>query len=166
MSNSRGNDSSGSSIRYFLLLATVATGLIAGLFFSFVVAINPAFAQLPDAQYIIAMQTINIVIVNPVFAFTLFSPVILIPYTAWRYKSVLLWIAAAFYIIGGTGVTFAANVPLNDMLAAFSGAASAAETRAAFAGAWNTWHLVRTVAVIISLMLLVMACLKSSDPIV
>jgi uncharacterized membrane protein len=149
--------------KYILLLATVATALIAGLFFSFVVAINPAFAQLPDAQYITAMQTINIVIVNPVFTITLLSPVILIPYSAWKYKSILLWMAAAFYIIGGIGVTFGANVPLNDMLAASSVTAA---TRNAFAGPWNNWHLIRTVAVIISLILLVIACQRSSGRIV
>lgn len=146
--------------KYFLLLATVATALIAGLFFCFVTAINPAFAKLTDVEYITAMQTINKVIVNPVFAVTLFSPVVLIPFSAWKYKSLLLWIAAAFYIIGGIGVTFAANVPLNDMLAASS------VSRQAFAGSWNNWHLVRTLAVIVSLILMVMACQRSSDRIV
>ena len=152
--------------RYFLLLATVSTGLVAGLFFCFVIAINPAFAQLPDAQYIAAMQAINVAIVNPFFTVPFLGAALLIPFAAWRCKSFLIWVAAAFYLIGGIGITFVVNVPLNDMLAAFSGLSSAAETRIAFARPWNTWHLIRTLAVIISLILLVISCLKSSDRIV
>jgi uncharacterized membrane protein len=141
-------------MKYFLLLSTVTTALVAGLFFGFVVAINPAFAKLPDAEYIAAMQAINVAIVNPVFAAAFFGPVLLIPFTAWKYKSLLIGLAAAFYLIGGIGVTFMLNVPLNDMLAAGT------ISRKAYATSWNTWHLVRTVAVIISLVLL---CLRSSD---
>jgi uncharacterized membrane protein len=128
-------------------LAIITTALTAGLFFGFVVAINPAFAHLPDSTYITAMQAINKAIVNPVFALAFFGPVILIPIVAYKRKSRLLWLAAAFYIIGGIGVTYAVNVPLNNLLA------TGALERHAFDKPWNQWHLVRTLAVIISLVL-------------
>src|SRR3954469_23636198 len=118
--------------KYFLLLATVTTALVAGLFFGFVVAVNPAFSTLPDAQYIAAMQAINVAIVNPVFAAAFFAPALLIPVSAWKYKSLLIGLAAAFYLVGGIGVTYIQNVPLNDMLAAGS------ISRKAFAAPWNT----------------------------
>lgn len=147
--------------KYLLFSATITTALVAGLFFCFVTAINPAFSELPDAQYIAAMQAINISIVNPLFAAAFFGPVILIPLVAWKYKSFLVWLAAAFYLIGGIGITFMVNVPLNDMLARASVLDSS--VRNTFAGPWNNWHLIRTLAVIASLILLVIACLKVSD---
>ena len=56
-----------------LLLATVTTGLIAGLFYTFSVAINPGLSALSDANYIAAMNSINKVIENPVFFFSFFG---------------------------------------------------------------------------------------------
>lgn len=156
--------------KYFLLLAIIPTALIAGLFFGFAVAINPAFKQLPDKQYITAMQAINVAIVNPLFVAAFMGPAFLIPLTAWKCESFLIWMAAAVYLIGGIGITFVVNIPLNNMLAAFPVSTStdvaAADLRRAFAIPWNTWHLIRTLAVILSLVLLVIACLKSSDRIV
>jgi uncharacterized membrane protein len=147
-----------------LLITTITTALIAGLFFGFVVAINPAFSRLPDNQYIMAMQAINKAIVNPVFAAAFFGAAILTPATAYQLKSPLLWAAAAFYLIGGIGITFMANVPLNDMLARFpvltASPKEAALARHAFDKPWNMWHLVRTLAVIISLILLVISCIR------
>lgn len=151
----------------FLLLgsATLTTALIAGLFFGFVVAINPAFARLSDIAYIEAMQHINRAIVNVVFAAAFFGAAILIPITAWKTQNMLLWAAAAFYLIGGIAVTYAVNVPLNNILDTFqvNGATviDAAQARMAFAAKWNLWHLVRTIAVIISTILLIITCIRS-----
>lgn len=51
-----------------LALATITTALVAGVFYGFAVSVNLAFARLPDATYIMAMQAINEAIVNPFFA--------------------------------------------------------------------------------------------------
>jgi uncharacterized membrane protein len=147
-----------------LVCATITTALIAGLFFGFVVAVNPAFAKLPDLQYISAMQAINRAIVNAVFAIAFFGPVIFIPLAAWVEKKPILWVAAVIYIVGGIGITYAVNVPLNNILDTFPVATAsgdeAARARTAFVKPWNLWHLVRTIAVIISTLLLIIACLR------
>ena len=49
------------------LIAALGSGLIAGVFFVFSVSIMKALGRLPSAHGIAAMQSINDVIVNPVF---------------------------------------------------------------------------------------------------
>ena len=50
-----------------LIVAILTTGLTAGLFFSFAVAVMPALAASSDRTYVEAMRKINIVIINPLF---------------------------------------------------------------------------------------------------
>ncbi|HEX8327913.1 MAG TPA: anthrone oxygenase family protein [Hymenobacter sp.] len=152
-----------------LALATGTTGLVAGLYYGFEVAINPAFARLADRPYIEAMQRINVAIVNPLFALGFFGAPLLLPLAAGLHRRVdgrrfwLLAAATGTFWVGSLGVTVGANVPLNDQLAAFSVSAAttaqAAAARAAFAGPWNGWHSVRTVASIAALGLALAACL-------
>ncbi|SHF10990.1 anthrone oxygenase family protein [Pedobacter caeni] len=154
-----------------LALATITTALIAGLFYAFSVAVNPAFMQLPDAQYIQAMQEINRAIVNPVFLFgflgsPLFLVLTVVGFRKGPFSAKFIWILAAalIFITGGFGVTILRNIPLNNQLEAFSLKGASAEQvkvmRDAFAGSWNNWHTLRTVCSGFSLILLVIACLK------
>lgn len=155
-------------------LATGCTGLMAGVFYGFTVAINPAFRHLPDAAYIAAMQAINEAIVNPLFALSFFGAPLLLPLAAWLHRRGparrfrLLALATAVYLVGSFGVTVAANIPLNDELAAFpvatAPAAQAAAVRARFAAPWNRWHAVRTWASVAALGLAVAACLATAPP--
>lgn len=149
--------------------ATGATGLVAGVFYGFAVAINPAFARLPDASYIAAMQNINFIIQNPVFGLSFFGAPLLLPAAALAYRRVgarqfrLLTVASAVYLAGSFGVTILASIPLNEQLAAFplpnASAAQAADARVRFARPWNRWHAVRTVASAMALTLTIAACL-------
>ena len=54
-------------------LAALGCGLIAGAFFAFSTFVMRALAQLPPAQGIAAMQSINIVVINPMFMTALFG---------------------------------------------------------------------------------------------
>ncbi|MBO2012750.1 DUF1772 domain-containing protein [Hymenobacter negativus] len=156
-----------------LALATSTTALIAGVYFSFSVAINPAFSQLSDRAYIEAMQRINSAIVNPLFALCFFGAPVLLPVAAglyWRAgggRFYLLAIAAVVFLIGSLGVTVVANIPLNEKLAAFpiqqALATQAAAARADFSASWNRWHNVRTVASVAAMGLAIAACLVA-DP--
>jgi len=150
-----------------LVSATLTTALVAGLFFGFVVAVNPAFAKLPDLQYISAMQSINRAIVNVVFAIAFFGAALFIPLAAWQEQRTILWVAAVIYLVGGIGVTYAVNVPLNNVLDTFpvatASADEAAGARIAFVRPWNLWHLVRTIAVVISALLLIIGCTRRGD---
>jgi len=157
-----------------LILAATTTGLSAGLFFGFQVSVIPAFMTLSNAEYIAAMQAINIAILNPIFMLTFLGPAILLPVAAYPYRSapaslqfILLVAAALLYIVGSLGITMGANVPLNDALAQFSlhssTPAQAATARAVFEDPWNNWHMIRTLASIGSLVLVIIVCLSPSS---
>lgn len=54
-------------IRVLTLVPALGCGLIAGAFFAFSTFVMRALAQLPPSQGIAAMQSINIVVINPMF---------------------------------------------------------------------------------------------------
>ncbi|MEO8404869.1 MAG: anthrone oxygenase family protein [Chitinophagaceae bacterium] len=154
-----------------LLITAVLTALITGLFYSYSCSVNPGLGNLPDNQYLAAMQSINRAILNPVFFASFMGTLILLPVCAWMYygqpdsnRFTLLLIAALVYAIGTFGVTMACNVPLNDALNAFDLKSATAESlmaqREKFEATWNKWHMVRTVASLISLILVVAACIN------
>ena len=151
-----------------LALATLSTGLVAGVYYGFSVAVNPAFARLPDGQYIRAMQEINDAIQNPFFAASFFgAPLLLLLATGLyarrpRGRQLGLVLAATLVFgVGSLGVTVGGNIPLNEQLASYKpgAATSAATIRQQFAPPWNRWHQVRTVASVVALALLLGACL-------
>ncbi|WP_436489434.1 DUF1772 domain-containing protein [Chitinophaga sp. ARDCPP14] len=156
---------------FVLALATITTALVAGLFYAFAVSVNVAFAQLPDAAYITATQAINVAIVNPAFLVCFLGAPVLLPLATWlsarpvfTRRSWYLLAGTVVFVVGSFGVTIIANIPLNDKLAAFQVNGASAEQlhsmRVAFATPWNNWHTVRTLAGIMALALLVMACLQ------
>ena len=155
-----------------LALATTTTALVTGVFYGFSVAVNPGLARLPDAPYIAAMQAINDAIQNPAFAASFFGAPLFLPLATvlharrpFSRRFILLAGATGIYLVGSFGVTVAANIPLNETLARFSlqtaSAAQAAAARTAFAGPWNKWHDIRTLASTLSLLLAISACLSS-----
>ncbi|GAB3696608.1 DUF1772 domain-containing protein [Spirosoma flavus] len=155
-----------------LFSAATTTALVAGLFYAYSCSVNPGLHQLPDAAYLSAMQSINRAILNPVFFFSFLGTPLLLPLTTWQQFSqpvtLRFWLllAATFvYMIGVFGITMFCNVPLNNALDAFSMEnASAAELgaqRSGFEMPWNRWHAIRTIASIVTLLLVLGACLSS-----
>lgn len=157
-----------------LLLATIATALIAGLFYGWSVAVAPGLGKLGDREYLGAMQSLNAAIQNPLFFLSFMGAAILLPLSAvlqgreaFSTRFWLLAAAAAVYILGVFAVTAAGNVPLNNGLAAFRLDGASAEEmrrqRVLFEGLWNRLHTVRTFAVISALVLAVLACMSGND---
>ncbi|MGK6341321.1 anthrone oxygenase family protein [Chryseobacterium sp. DT-3] len=72
-------------------------------------------------------------------------------------------LATAAYLIGVFGVTVVGNVPLNDMLDKFDISNSTAESvkqmRESFENRWNLLNNIRTVFSIISIVLVICACI-------
>lgn len=100
------------------LAASLGSGMMAGLFFVFSVAVMDALGRMPPAQGVLAMQSINQEILNPWF-FTLFfgtgalglllSIIVLLD---GRGAEVGYLIAATLLYIGGSiAVTIVRNVP-------------------------------------------------------
>src|SRR5256885_13559728 len=71
-----------------LTLAVITTGLIAGLFFGYQVSVIPAFKTLSEANYIAAMQAINVAIPqDPFFEFNFLGAAIFLPVAAYLHRS-------------------------------------------------------------------------------
>ncbi len=148
-----------------VLMAALGSGLMAGLFFVFSVAVMTALKRLPPHEGVAAMQSINVVIVNPLFALVFFGTaavcVVLIAVGAWRWRepAAFFFIAgSALYVAAGILVTLLFNVPLNDRLAAV--AAGTPEAQALWRDylvRWTQWNHVRTLGCTMSAALLIVA---------
>lgn len=133
--------------RTLLLVASVlCSGLMAGLFAAFAYSVMPGLRRADDRTLVVAMQRINVAIMNPVFLALFVGGLVLAVAAWWTLRSDRLgpWmLAAAILTLVGVVVTVVANVPLNDRLAS-AGLVDPAGARAAFESSWVAWNLVRT----------------------
>lgn len=136
--------------------AAIGSGLVAGVFFAFSTFVMKALGRLPAAQGMAAMQSINVVVLNPlflgVFLGTAVACVGIAVGAVWRWdgaRGAWLLAGALLYLIGTFAVTVTCNVPLNDALAAVSPTDPEAPARwADYASRWTTWNHVRTAAAV------------------
>lgn len=152
-----------------LAVATLATGLVAGVFYAYSVSVDPGLAVQPDEGYVATMQAINEKIQNPLFFASFFGaalfPIVALAVHFPRPRSgrfSLIALACALYIGGGFLLTSFVNVPMNDQLAAVDPDAPArvlSNARDAYEGPWNFWNGVRTVFSTLAFLVLVVACL-------
>ncbi|RUT69945.1 DUF1772 domain-containing protein [Flavobacterium cupreum] len=151
-----------------LLLATLFTGLLAGVFFTWSNAITPGIGRLYTLSYLRAFQEMNRTILNPLFFLVIFGAMFFSFATAYFHKSntVLFWLflsAAVIYFIGVFLLTIMGNVPLNEMLNKTDLLTISLEDanvlREKFEAKWNTLHLIRTIVAVISFLLLIIGCL-------
>ncbi|MEP6645939.1 MAG: anthrone oxygenase family protein [Saprospiraceae bacterium] len=146
------------------IVTVLFSGLIAGLLFSYACSVNLGLHHLGDVEYVKAMQGINIEIQNFYF-FTVFMGLLfLLPVSAWlSFSSVhkatfYLWLTATIiYLFGVLGITLVGNVPLNNQMAVINLSSVNSETLSAFRhhfeSQWTSYHMIRTVASIISFIL-------------
>jgi uncharacterized membrane protein len=134
-------------------VAALGSALMAGLFFVFSNAIMIAFGKLAPATGIAAMQSINVWILNPVFAAVFFGTSAISALLAlmallnlaqpW---SLSMLAGGLCYFAGALLVTVIFNVPLNNQLAALQPETAAAATFwAEYLRVWTAWNHVRTV---------------------
>jgi uncharacterized membrane protein len=129
-------------------------GLVAGVFFAFSTFVMRALAQLPPAQGIAAMQSVNVVVINPWFmaAFlgTAVACVVLAVsslFTWDRPGAIYLLVGGLLYVVGTFVVTMLFNVPRNDALAAVDPtSADGAKLWARYVVEWTAWNHVRAAA--------------------
>ncbi|MFJ4892079.1 DUF1772 domain-containing protein [Streptomyces sp. NPDC088788] len=131
--------------------ATVAMGLIAGVFYIFACAIMPALARSDDRVFIEVMQNVNDVIQNPVFFLAFLGALVLTAVAAWQSRGAphRWWVFAALAAYAlAVALTAAVNIPLNDDLAAAGAPTRIAEPAAVrdrFEDTWVAWNVVRAV---------------------
>lgn len=66
--------------------ATVATGLVAGVFYIFACAVMPALRRSGDRVFVEVMRNINDVIQNPVFFLSFMGALVLTAVSAWQLR--------------------------------------------------------------------------------
>jgi uncharacterized membrane protein len=153
-----------------IAVTAIACAVVGGVFFAFSSFVMRALTRLPPEQGIAAMQSINIVVINPLFMTALFGTGIAC--AAWVVYAVMQWQGAVSacliggslsYLLGTIVVTIVCNVPLNDALSATNAASGdAASFWAACARQWTAWNHVRTISGIVAAALFLIAMSLSS----
>lgn len=140
-----------------LLVGTLSTGLVAGLFLAFSIAVMPGLARTDDRTFVAAMQAINAAILNPLFLTLFVAPLALLVVAAIAGPARWWVVAALVLYVANVAITRAGNIPLNDALLAAGSPAGTPDrpagweaARAAFEAPWNRLHLVRTLALVAS----------------
>jgi uncharacterized membrane protein len=137
-----------------LAAATVAMGLIAGLYFGWGVAVMPGLSELDDRAFVDAAQELDDAIRNPLFFGTFVTALVLPGVALYLQRGVgrrqaNQWIVAALILYGiGFLTTMAINEPLNNDLTDAgdpSRIADVAGVRDDFEDPWVAWHIVRTI---------------------
>jgi uncharacterized membrane protein len=124
------------------------------VFFAFSTFVMRALGRLPPHEGIAAMQSINIVVINPWFMTAFLGTVV--TSLALAVLSVMNWsqagsryllVGCLLYIVGTFLVTMVFNVPLNNAIAAVEPAsAEGATVWSSYLTNWTLWNTVRTVA--------------------
>jgi uncharacterized membrane protein len=138
-----------------LLIATaIGAALVSGIFYAFSTFVMGALGRLEPRQGIAAMQSINIVVINPLFFLAFFGTgalcaanivAALVPGTGVPLAPAVA--GGVLYIVGCIGVTIAGNVPLNDRLAEVQPDDAGAESLwHMYLVRWTRWNHVRTAA--------------------
>lgn len=151
------------------MIGLLGSALVGGVFFAFSSFVMKALARVPSAEGIAAMQSINVVVINPsflgVFMGTAFVSlgVIVLALVRWSHPSAMLFLGGAIFYFAGTFiVTIVGNVPLNDQLAAASVTDRfAIELWEHYLDRWTMWNHVRTAAAMIAALLFTLGLMQN-----
>lgn len=134
-----------------VLLSGLGCGIIGGVFFAFSSFVMTALGKLPPAQGVAAMQSINIIVINPGFMVPflgtgLLSLILLVgAVIGWgEARSGWVMAGAILYLAGCIAVTMGFNVPRNDTLATLDPTSGeTASLWARYLVEWTFWNHVR-----------------------
>jgi uncharacterized membrane protein len=133
-----------------LLAATIAMGLMAGVFWIYGNAIMPGLGRTDDRTFVGAFQSIDRAIINPLFMAAFFGALLLTGAAAALNVSegdVLPWTLAAFLLyLAVIVITVRVNVPRNDEIKAATNPDLAAVRQRFDEARWVRWNTVRAAA--------------------
>jgi uncharacterized membrane protein len=148
-----------------LVASAIGAALVSGIFYAFSTFVMRALGRLAPREGIAAMQSINIVVINPLFFLAFFGTgalcaaatiAALLPWTGVPVGPALA--GGVLYIVGCIGVTIFGNVPLNDRLAELYPTDVEAESLwRSYLVQWTRWNHVRTAASLVASAFLVVA---------
>ena len=134
--------------------ALLGSALVGGIFFAFSSFIMKALARVPTAEGIVAMQSINVVVLNASFLGAFIGTAVLslgaggLALAGWGRPSASFFLGGAiFYLVGTFGVTAFGNIPLNNQLAAVAATdPGSRDVWEHYLVRWTRWNHVRTAA--------------------
>jgi uncharacterized membrane protein len=133
-----------------LLAATIAMGLMAGVFWIYGNAIMPGLRRTDDRTFVGAFQSIDRAIINPLFMAAFFGALLLTGAAAALNVSegdVLPWSLAAFLLyLGVIVITVRVNVPRNDEIKSATDPDLVAVRQRFEEARWVRWNAVRAAA--------------------
>jgi uncharacterized membrane protein len=145
--------------------SALGAALVAGIFYAFSTFVMQALGRLAPREGIAAMQSINVVVINPLFFAAFFgtgglcvatAAVSLLAETEMSLVPVL--VGCFLYLVGCIGVTMVGNVPLNERLAKTDPNDRNAETLwGLYLTRWTLWNHVRTMASLVAAALFMFA---------
>ena len=154
-----------------LIITTLSSGLMAGLFYSWSVSVTLGLAKIGNANYLQAFQSMNRAILNPAFFIFFMGLVILLPLVSYMYSTSLstqFWLilsATILYMLGVMVVTIFGNVPMNNTLEVLQIESMSLEQmssfRLGFESKWNNLNMIRTICSSFSFVLLILACIQN-----
>ncbi len=150
-------------------MALLGSALVGGILFAFSSFVMKALARVPSAEGIGAMQSINVVVLNPSFLGAFMGTAVVslgagwLALAGWGRPSAAFFLGGAlFYLVGTFLVTVLGNVPLNDQLAAVSATDPAArDVWEHYLGRWTLWNHVRTAAALVAALLYTLGLMQS-----
>ncbi len=150
-------------------IALLGSALIGGVFFAFSSFVMKALARVPFPEGIAAMQSINVVVINPSFLGPFMGTAVLsigvggLALVSWGHPSASYFLGGAIvYFVGTFLVTIVGNIPLNNELAAVSAAdPGAVELWEHYMDRWTMWNNVRTAAAMVAALLYTLALMQN-----
>jgi uncharacterized membrane protein len=157
-----------------LIISTLFSGLMAGLFYAWSISVTPGLARVNDMNYLQAFQSMNRAILNPVFFIVFMGlPVLLLLLSYLFYSSeislqfVFVISTTVVYITGVMGVTIFGNIPLNNALESLNIQSMNHEQmttfRLGFESKWNKLNIIRTICSSLSFLLLIIVCIQNNS---
>lgn len=153
---------------HLLLLTALVVAIVTGIFFTWSNAVTPGLGKLGDKEYLLAFQSMNREIQNPLFFLVFFGAALLLPLCLFLFlkqnTGVNFLIAATLlYWIGVMAVTIFGNVPLNQLVESTditnSSVLELERVRLAFENKWNLYNLIRSVCSVGSLLCVLVFCI-------
>lgn len=157
-----------------IITAVLSTGMMAGIFFTWSNAVKPGIGKLDDMIYLSALQSMNRVILNPLFYIVFILPILFLPIsTALNFgaKEVfhvkLLFAATIVYWSGAFLVTLFGNIPLNELLNNTHlerlSMEELSKLRVRIENKWNTFNVIRTISSCIAFILVILSILQKNN---
>lgn len=151
-----------------VVVAILGSALIAGVFFAFSSFIMKALARLPSSEGMAAMQSINVVVLNPLFLGVFMGTALLsllvaiLAIKGWGLPAAPYFLVGALlYIVGTFLVTGMGNVPLNNKLASTKATDPAAsDTWQHYLDKWTRLNTLRTVCATAATVVLITGLMK------